>query len=326
MKIIFQFIFLINLNAYAQFFDIAGKPLSMGGTTKNFTAWDIEKTNLKVTKFSAENPFEWAHSILSMNYPCTGGVVALPGYKQTDKVLVLTAGHCVYFEKHLDPKVVIENRDLSGQIQFSFPRTRKYLAKNLTTHQSEWVDESVYQFKKIIFASFDYVDLALFEMDLSYEQLDYRGNQNPPVLKAQLPAIGSTVKAFGIPQSDVYRSSLFHQAECRVIEYQSYFSEPTNVSSTGKYVHINSILNNCTLLPGMSGGYVRNESGDVIGVNGGRNLQGTDGQIYNYFNSVYPIAVCANGKGGFKTGCLHKLAEAIRQWDYDAFAKDFDPN
>ncbi|RYE53985.1 MAG: hypothetical protein EOP48_13250, partial [Sphingobacteriales bacterium] len=170
--------------AFGLLFDNNGVRIPLEEESSLYGQKLVESTNLKVSSMSVENPFEWSNVIEFdsplKTYPCSGGVVALSGYKPTDKVLVLTAGHCVRTLEgdYLKPKMVIVNEVLEqGRAYLKFPRPRTYLSKP----QGVAAQDSRFEFTKIIFASFDFVDLALLEMELTYEQLDFRGYGKPPI-------------------------------------------------------------------------------------------------------------------------------------------------
>lgn len=322
-RFILMFSLLAGAPAMSQFFDEQGKPLSPEIFRSNPQGIP-QKTNLKIVSMSTTNPFEWAHVTYSQTYPCTGGVITLPGYKPTDKALVLTAGHCIRRDnKYLGPKEVILNMELTPNDSYLyFPRERKFW---LTNSDGQKIESSsvTFNFSKILFASFDFVDIALLEMDLTYADLIYPQDQTPPMLATSMPQAGERIRAFGIPDAEVYRSRLFHQSECNVVEKFTHLSIYKNTGMAQEFTSIKSVLTNCTLLPGMSGGYVRNSEGLVLGVNGGNNLEGSDGVVYTYFQPTYPLASCADGQGGLKTACLQRMAELIKSWDYQNFEKEF---
>lgn len=312
MNSIKLFIVILTFFNYAQassnLFSKEGLPISPEqGSNLKFPE-DLDKTNLKIDKAGPNNPFEWSHTFATLHrdgtggLSCTGGVVALKGFKPTDKVLFLTAGHCVSPEgkKFLPPKTVIMNSTLPQQLYLKFPRARHY--SNSETGEVEQVNE-VY-FSKIIFASFDVIDLALLEMDFEYRQLDYV-NQSPPILDFANLQNEDPIRSYGIPNADEYNSIFYHQSYCRQIEIDDM---STQINGIGDEVYIlkNRHFMNCTLFPGMSGGYVRNKAGQVIGVNSG----GLPGDR-SFFSPVDPILACATPFGNLNLDCLIELKNKI---------------
>lgn len=271
---------------------------------------DLEKTNLRITPMSDQNPFEWAGRIQSRSdfgiFPCTGGVVALPGYRPQDKALVLTAGHCVNIRgsAHLEPKRVLLNEPLNSEIYFDFPRPRK--SKNA---EGQWVEGMQYYFKRIVFASFDVVDLALLEMNETYEQLQYN-TQKPPMLVRRAFKMNEDITAFGIPASDTYESHLFHMATCKTSGLMTSQTGYGNVENPEDLYNLTRrVLINCTFFGGMSGGYVRDGKGQVIGVNSG--VMRND---LSFYAGTAPLMHCATKEGRFNEDCLASLKSKIEIW------------
>ncbi|RYZ78152.1 MAG: hypothetical protein EOP04_30235, partial [Proteobacteria bacterium] len=265
---------------------------------------DLGKTNLAIVPTTPDNPFEWAGRILFGNSPCSGGVVALPGYRPGDKAIVLTAGHCIRKPNgsQLSPKEVLSNVPLKGEASFSFPRSRKVRGADgeIRNVQNVW-------FAKIIFASFDVVDLALLEMNETYEQLQY-GNMKPPMLARQAYVRGQSLTSFGVPAS-FYQSTQFHMSKCESKSLFTLHSSYGNAEDDSAFDMTRRVSMNCTVFAGMSGGYVRNPSGEVIGVNsGGMN------DYYSFFASVAPIANCVSKDGRLVEMCLSNLKTRIEQW------------
>jgi hypothetical protein len=265
---------------------------------------DLEKTNLHIVTSTPKNPFEWAGRIYAPVgdglAPCSGGVVALPGYRPTDKVLVLTAGHCLRpHGEFLKPHEVQVNGTTSAY--FSFPRPR--WVKTAANGAARALDKV--PFSRVVFAAFDGIDLALLEMDLTYDQLKDRG-QKPPLLARPTGAIGEAVSSFGIPEDEAYKSRRFHLALCRTraSALTSGTSSFTNVGPDA-YSLQNRVAVACTSFGGMSGGYVRNVQGGVIGVNS--LLMGE----VPYFASVQPLLNCATAEGRLDESCLAILKTKI---------------
>lgn len=265
---------------------------------------DLYKTNLRIVSSSIENPFEWAGRLEYNGYTCTGGVVALPGYRTQDRALVLTAGHCLQpNNSFLNPNEAIVDQLLDGEMYFNFPRPRKIKLPN-----GEYITQKKIHFRKIIFASFDVVDLALLEMNETYEQLEY-GAQKPPLLRRHDFKNQKKITMFGIPDDENYKSQLFHMATCNAHEIRS--SQSSYGRKDGmKYSLFQQIMTICTLFPGMSGGYVRNEYGDVIGANGGLYVDN-----YSYYSDIAPLLNCATDEARFSLSCLDKLKLKIETWD-----------
>lgn len=267
---------------------------------------DLVKTNTRQVRASVTDPFEWAGRIyydsIQGKYPCSGGVVALPGYRPTDKVLVLTAGHCLRPDGgYLLPRKVLFNQPAPAfSFFFEFPRSRLVSGKKMTR---------VY-FKQIIFASFDVVDLALLEMDLTYEDLDYRGQQ-PPILGAWEFQAKEPITSFGLPADENYQSSRYHLSNCETVELYSSDGGFGNVSALTAvdYTTRDQVANTCTVFPGMSGGYIRDQGGHVIGVN---TAKGRDS--YALFASVKPILNCATD-GRLDFVCLNQLRKSVENTD-----------
>lgn len=265
---------------------------------------DLKETNLQIATSSAENPFEWAGRIQYEDNPCSGGVVALPGYRPHDRALVLTAGHCVKpNNSYLKPAEVILDQKLNGEMYFDFPRPRKIKLSN-----GEISEQKIIKFRRIIFASFDVVDLALIEMDETYEQLQY-GTQKPPLLRHQIFEPKTKITMFGIPAAEEYESVLFHMASCQAQEVKSNSANYDYQSKEDlKYSLFQRIMTTCTLFPGMSGGYVRNQQGHVIGVNAGIYVDN-----YSFYADIKPILKCATPKAEFNLNCLSELKSSIEQ-------------
>jgi hypothetical protein len=271
---------------------------------------DLEKTNLRITPSTVENPFEWAGRIqatrLGSVFPCSGGVVALPGFRPQDKALVLTAGHCMNFgeAEHLRPHEVLLNYPLDGEVYFDFARSRQTKDDSGNLASSKY-----YTFKRVIFASFDVVDLALLEMNETYEQLQF-GEKKPPMLVRHAFKMNEEITAFGIPAAENYQSVRFHMSKCSTSGHFTYHTDYGNVETTDSgYDMTRRVYMNCTMFGGMSGGYVRNTKGQVIGVNSGVLRDGP-----SFYAGTAPLMNCATKDGRFNEKCLAALKAKIETW------------
>lgn len=271
---------------------------------------DLSKTNLRIAASNDQNPFEWAGRIQASSdnsiFPCSGGVVALPGYRPQDKALVLTAGHCIGIRDFdvLAPKRVLLNEPLNQEIYFDFPRSRETKSVD-----GQWIKGKRYIFKRIIFASFDVVDLALLEMDLTYEQLQY-GTQKPPIMARRAFKLNEDVTAFGVPAAARYQSVRFHLSTCKTTGIITSHTGIKNVEDGSiEYDFTRRVLMNCTMFGGMSGGYVRDRGGQVIGVNSGVMRDGP-----SFYAGTAPLTHCATKDGRLNQACLAALKAKIETW------------
>ena len=271
---------------------------------------DLNKTNLRIAVSNDQNPLEWAGRIQSFSssgiFPCNGGVVALPGYRLHDKALVLTAGHCVNIRDigRLPPKRVLLNEPLKQEIYFDFPRSRQ-----TTSDDGQRVKAKRFFFNRIVFASFDVVDLALLEMNQTYEQLQY-GTQKPPMLVRRAFKMNEDVTAFGIPATAKYQSVRFHLSTCKTTGVLTYHSGIGNIEDPSlAYDLTRRVLLNCTLLGGMSGGFIRDSKGHVIGVNSGGMRDGP-----SFYAGTAPLTHCATKDGHLNQACLAALKTKIENW------------
>ncbi|MCK6599914.1 MAG: hypothetical protein L6Q37_16235, partial [Bdellovibrionaceae bacterium] len=105
--------------------------------------------------------------------------------------------------------------------------------------------------------------------------------------------------------------AFFHQAECKILSKENYYTKPKNVGLDwdSKYISVDSTRTNCTMVGGMSGGYVRNSLGQLIGVNSFI----VDG--FTYFSPILPLANCTDGSGKLIPECLKKLKDLILSWE-----------
>lgn len=302
MKLCFALIILIPLSLFSSF-DPDQKLISAEISNKFTFPEDLKKTNLSIITKSKQNQFEWAGRIWyesgSLFNPCSGGVVALPGYKMTDKALVLTAGHCLLPNgSFLEPHKAILDQPLLEPMYFSFQKSRVIKGG---------IEVNKILFSHIVFASFDVVDLALLKMDLTYQDLDYKGQAPPLLAKWTFKGIES-ITSFGLPASKEYTSLEPHISNCVIVKIVLNPNGYENVSNSNlyKYRIMNHFYNTCTTFPSMSGGYVRNIKGEVIGVN----ATGSNHRLSS-FSSIRPIMDCAQSDGHLNFNCLKKLKKSI---------------
>lgn len=268
---------------------------------------DLSKTNLSVVSANPANPFEWAGRIQTLSNngtksPCSAGVVVLPGYRLKDRALVLTAGHCVARDgETLKPREVLLDFPLrEGRMFFEFPRPRKF-----RDGSGKVLEQSEFSFTKVIFASLDSVDIALLEMNLTYAQLEY-GAQSPPLLARTNFQLHQKIRTFGIPYDSEYSSELFHESRCKVKGVVTGTSTLSNLS-VGTYNITERVAMDCTVFEGMSGGYIRNERGQVIGV-----ASGVLRDSYALYADASPLMKCAQKAGVLDRQCLLRLKEHVQ--------------
>lgn len=161
-RILFSFsIFLIVSHASAAF---GFKFPDASALSKNI---DFQKI-----QFTADYDFE---GIVGLSN-CSGSLVKYDDSLDSDYAMVLSNGHCVGM---LDPGEVIINRTSTKRFNVLDPNSKK-----LGTVKS----------RKIMYATMTDTDLALFQLNVSYEYIMDRFNVEPLVFGRGYPKIGTPIE------------------------------------------------------------------------------------------------------------------------------------
>lgn len=112
---------------------------------------------------------------------CSGSLVILEGQNFNAKGLVLTNGHCVpkgVFGGMLGPNEVVINKAVRRQMKL-FKDLKTLFTINAT---------------KIVYATMSQTDMALYELDESYQQIYNRTGVSPLILSSKRPLEGTQIE------------------------------------------------------------------------------------------------------------------------------------
>lgn len=209
------------------------------------------------------------HLIYSGTPPlrCSGALVDF-GLPDSAKALFLTAGHCARSWRtadHLKPFEIIINEDAAtGTVRF----------RGLGRGGRDFIEAPV---RKVVFGSFDFWDAAILEIEATYAQMKDSGVLAWP-MSSRLAKEGDPLVFYG------YKREGFDldQSRCPAGPYSSFAFE----QDARTYCAINRISHQCGSAPGMSGGPVFNDEGQIVGI------LTSAGQKINYLSNLFFIRRC----------------------------------
>lgn len=147
-------------------------------------------SNLLPPTFTADFNFE---GIVALSN-CSGSLVQLEGGKDTDRALVLTNGHC-YENGMPRPGQVIYRRPANRRFTVMGPRGESLGRVNAV---------------QVIYATMTKTDMALYQLQETYEQIYRSYNVRPLTLASQHPTVGTGIEVISGYWRRGYRCNIEH--------------------------------------------------------------------------------------------------------------------
>ncbi len=183
---------------------------------------------------------------ISARSQCTGWL--WQPTQATDKAWVVTSGHCVQFYQKRSTSYDVLVEQPAGNWSVTF----KYFVDTQD-------DQVTIPISKIVYSTMKEVDLAILEIDSTYEELETQGI-SPLVLADSPPVVGEEVSVVGVPSGGVASHEAYlRRADCQqegrfnVAEWHWFWSN----------THRNSCLD---ISSGSSGSPMFNAAGQVFAV------------------------------------------------------------
>lgn len=179
---------------------------------------------------------------------CSGALFRMPGMSNSDKALIITAGHCSQIGSHIIPITgsIVPDR---GEY-FSYSKTdsiRYHIHKNFVYNYK------TYYYEDVVFSTMTTSDIAIIQTEFTYKYLLDNGYRIFK-LSTEPPRLGQILR--------VLNFSIFKETNCKVngiaplvLEQQWFFNNMIRVENDGT---------NCSLLPGSSGSPGVDLDGDII--------------------------------------------------------------
>ncbi|WP_154657570.1 S1 family peptidase [Dermatophilus congolensis] len=176
---------------------------------------------------------------------CSGSIVKFPSSQKSDKGLFLTNAHCA------------ANRPSGDQVVVNVPESHLVtimkgakIANAMDVHST-----------KLLYATLKKSDIALYELDKTFEELE-KGGVKPRSFAKAAPEVGAELS---IP------SALWAK------NYTCTFNGFVPVLKEGKYHWEKSLRysgEKCGLVPGTSGSPIYNKDGEIVGIHNTKNEAG----------------------------------------------------
>lgn len=273
-------------------YDCQGKELSDSKVNSDEVAWLVlDKTKSTHKQWNGVGRYG----------SCTGTLLDVGG-KDSDPAYIITNGHCVGFSLLSEKGVSFDMESNPNK-----PMRFDYFVAQVVNNSFITIENKV-----IKFASMDNTDVAIVELDVTYDSLVKQGI-NSYKLATTPPKKGQLISVVGVPQSGVKTYGL-RKSDCTIGE-KVYLNE-------GNYSFSNSYRHRCSIVGGNSGSPVFDrESKEIVAVvntavdDGTENLEdcalqkpcelGSDGSktvkaSENYAQPVYYLSGC------FESGIFNK--------------------
>ena len=153
--------------------------LVSAGMLYAFPEAPVHSLKFRPDVYAFDNGYEFEGIVKLSN--CSGSLVILEGQNMNAKGLVLTNGHCVpkgIFGGLIGPNEIIINKSVKRQFKL-FKDIKTLFTINST---------------RIVYAAMNQTDMALYELDESYQQILNRTGVSPLILSSQRPTEGTQIE------------------------------------------------------------------------------------------------------------------------------------